>query len=131
MLFDSRFRLMPNNPIAGRSETYLRDDGKFEPGTFVGYTRKVVNHRAYERGVHLRFIKPGKLVRNGCVETFHGQLRDGCLIHHWCIGLNDARHTVETWRQNNHRACPHNAIAHRVSGAILTILRRNCLHAAE
>ena len=34
---------------------------------------------AYQRGVHLDFIRPGKPVENAFIESFNGRLRDECL----------------------------------------------------
>lgn len=74
---------------------------------------KALDQWAYERGVWLRFIEPGKPVQNAFVESFHGRLRDECLDRHWFLGLADARHTVEAWRQDDHRARPHSALGYR------------------
>jgi putative transposase len=61
---------------------------------------KAVDQWSYERGVRLCFIEPGKPVQNAFVESFQGRLRDECLNRHWFLGLSDARHTVEAWRQD-------------------------------
>lgn len=74
---------------------------------------KAVDQWAYERGVWLRFIEPGKPVQNAFVESFQGRLRDECLDRHWFVGLSDARHTVETWRQDYNQTRPHSALGYR------------------
>jgi putative transposase len=74
---------------------------------------KAVDQWAYERGVWLRFIEPGKPVQNAFVESFHGRLRDECLDRHWFLGLADARRTVEAWRVDYNRARPHSALGYR------------------
>jgi putative transposase len=74
---------------------------------------KAVDQWAYERGVWLRFIEPGKPVQNAFVESFHGRLRDECLDRHWFLGLGDARQTVEAWRDDYNRARPHSALGYR------------------
>jgi putative transposase len=76
-------------------------------------TSKAVDQWAYERGVQLRFIEPGKPVQNAFVESFQGRLRDECLNRHWFVGLADARHTVESWRQDYNHARPHSALGYR------------------
>jgi putative transposase len=38
---------------------------------------------AYQRGVKLRLIEPGKPNQNVYIESFNGQLRDECLNEHW------------------------------------------------
>jgi putative transposase len=74
---------------------------------------KALDQWAYERGVWLRFIEPGKPVQNAFVESFHGRLRDECLDRHWFLGLADARRTVEAWRQDYNRVRPHSALGYR------------------
>jgi putative transposase len=74
---------------------------------------KALDHWAYERGVWLRFIEPGKPIQNAFVESFHGRLRDECLDRHWFVSLADARHTVEAWRQDYNGARPHSALGYR------------------
>jgi putative transposase len=74
---------------------------------------KAVDQWAYERGVRLRFIEPGKPVQNAFVESFHGRLRDECLDRHWFLGLADARQTVEAWRVDYNRTRPHSALGYR------------------
>ncbi len=74
---------------------------------------KAVDQWAYERGVWRHFIEPGKPVQNAFVESFQGRLRDECLNRHWFLGLTDARHTVEIWRQDYNQARPHSALGYR------------------
>ena len=74
---------------------------------------KVLDQWAYERGVGLRFIEPGKPIQNAFVESFQGRLRDECLDRHWFVSLPDARHTIEAWRQDYNRARPHSALGYR------------------
>ena len=74
---------------------------------------KAVDQWAYERGVALHFIEPGKPVQNAFVESFQGRLRDECLDRHWFVSLADARHTVEAWRQDDNRVRPHSALGYR------------------
>ena len=74
---------------------------------------KALDQWAYERGVWLRFIEPGKPIQNAFVESFQGRLRDECLDRHWFLGLGDARHTVEAWRQDYNQARPHSALGYR------------------
>lgn len=74
---------------------------------------QVLDQWAYERGVCLRFIEPGKPIQNAFVESFQGRLRDECLDRHWFLGLADARQTIEAWRRDDHRARPHSALGYR------------------
>ncbi len=74
---------------------------------------KALDQWAYERGVRLRFIEPGKPVQNAFVESFHGRLRDECLNAHWFVDLADARRTVEAWRIDYNRVRPHSSLGYR------------------
>jgi len=53
---------------------------------------------AYERGVKLHFITPGKPFENAYIESFNGRFRDECLNEHWFMCLDDARRIIEDWR---------------------------------
>ena len=68
---------------------------------------------AYERGVKLDFIRPGKPVQNGFIESFNGRLRDECLNLEMFFDLNDARKKIELWRQDYNRNRPHSSLGDR------------------
>ena len=74
---------------------------------------RAVDRWAYEQGVRLRFIEPGKPVQNATAESFNGRLRDECLNEHWFLSLADARRIVEDWRPDYNRARPHSALGYR------------------
>src|SRR3989441_6732256 len=69
-------------------------------------TSLVLDQWAYERGVRLHFIEPGKPVQNAFVESFNGRLRDECLNEHWFLTLADARRLIEDWRVGFNRRRP-------------------------
>jgi putative transposase len=50
---------------------------------------------AYQRGVQLDFIRPGKPVENAFIESFNGRLRDECLNVHQFTSLAEAQHLIE------------------------------------
>lgn len=77
------------------------------------FTGKAMDAWAYKHGVKLHFIQPGKPMQNGHVESFIGKLRDECLNEHWFIGLNDARRTVEAWRQDYNTQRPHSSLGNK------------------
>ena len=76
-------------------------------------TSKALDQWAYERGVQLRFVAPGKPQQNGYIESFNGKLRDECLNEHWFTSLYDAREKVETWRVEYNRERPHSSLQNR------------------
>ena len=55
------------------------------------FTSKALDHWAYKNGVHLDFIRPGRPVENGYIESFNGKLRDECLNVEVFFNLADAR----------------------------------------
>lgn len=73
-------------------------------------TGKALDAWAYRRGVDLRFIRPGKPIENAFIESFNGKFRDECLNEHWFTGLNDARFTIECWRQDYNHVRPHSSL---------------------
>jgi putative transposase len=68
---------------------------------------------AHQHAVTLHFIDPGKPIQNAHCESFHGRLRDECLNEHWFLGLDDARRSVETWRQDYNQERPHSALGYQ------------------
>jgi len=68
---------------------------------------------AYEQGVKLRFIAPGKPVQNAFIESFNGKMRDECLNEHWFISLREAREAIEAWRRDYNEVRPHTSLGNR------------------
>ncbi len=73
-------------------------------------TSRALDEWAYQRGVTLAFIRPGKPVENCFVESFNGKFRDECLNLHWFLGLDDARRRIETWRHDFNYVRPHSTL---------------------
>ena len=65
---------------------------------------------AYQRGVELDFIRPGKPVDNAFIESFNGRLRDECLNVHQFTSIDDARAKIEAWRAGYNQHRPHGAL---------------------
>jgi len=74
------------------------------------FTSRALDQWAYERGVELHFIQPGKPTQNAFVESFNGKFRDECLNANWFRSLADAMERIEIWRRdyNSHR--PHSSL---------------------
>ncbi len=73
-------------------------------------TGKALDQWAYEQGVRLHFIDPGKPQQNGFIESFNGKFRDECLNEHWFLSLADARRTIEDWRIDYNQNRPHSSL---------------------
>jgi putative transposase len=73
---------------------------------------------AYQHGVQLDFIRPGKPVENSFIESFNGRLRDECLNVELFFSLADARRKLECWRQDYNVYRPHSALADRTPAEV-------------
>ena len=62
---------------------------------------------SYQYGVHLEFIRPGKPVDNGYIESFNRRLRDECLNVETFLDLSDVKTKLESWRQDYKQVRPH------------------------
>lgn len=65
---------------------------------------------AFERGIKLQFIRPGKPVDNCHMESFNGKFRDECLNENWFTSLDQVRKIVEAWRVDYNQHRPHSAL---------------------
>ena len=65
---------------------------------------------AYQNGVKLDFIRPGRPVENGYIESFNGRLRDECLNVHVFFDLADVREKLESWRRDYNTFRPHGSL---------------------
>jgi putative transposase len=61
-------------------------------------------------GVKLHFIQPGKPTQNAFVDTFNGKFRHYCLDLNWFASLEDARLTIDTWRNHYNHVRPHRSL---------------------
>jgi putative transposase len=71
---------------------------------------KALDAWAYQRQVHLAFIRPGKPVENAYIESFNGKFRDECLNEHWFITMAQARRAIEEWRIEYNTERPHSSL---------------------
>ncbi len=74
------------------------------------FTSRALDLWAYQQGVELHFIRPGKPIENCFVESFNGKFRDECLNQHWFLSLKEARAVIEDWRHDYNRVRPHSAL---------------------
>ena len=67
---------------------------------------------AQRSGVQLHFIQPGRPMQNAFAESFNGKFRDACLNQHWFADLNDARNTIDHWREHYNHVRPHSSLGY-------------------
>lgn len=65
---------------------------------------------AYERGILLDFIAPGKPTQNHYIESFNGRFRDECLNAEWFRTLDEAKRAIAAWRDDYNQARPHSSL---------------------
>jgi putative transposase len=92
--------------LRGAPESITSDNGS----EFVGKAMEVWSH---QMGVKLDFIRPGKPVENGFVESFNGRLRDECLNVEVFLDATDAKSKLEQWRSDFNRNRPHSSLDDR------------------
>lgn len=92
--------------IYGKPEGIVVDNGP-------EFISRVLDEWAYDRGIELHFIEPGKPNQNAFVESFNGKMRDECLNQHAFDDLNDARKKIEAWRQDYNTCRPHESLGWR------------------
>ena len=63
------------------------------------FISQVLDAWAFQRGLALHFIRPGKPIGNAHAESFNARFRDECLSEHWFTGFADAREKIELWRK--------------------------------
>lgn len=76
------------------------------------FTSKALEEWAYQRGVKLDFIHPGKPTENGHIESFNGRLRDECLNVMQFVSIQDAGDKIEAWRIDYNAHRPHSSLGH-------------------
>lgn len=74
------------------------------------FTGRAMDAWAYENGIKLDFINPGKPNENAFIESFNGRFRDECLNGNWFVSLEDARRTIEEWRVDYNENRPHSSL---------------------
>jgi len=58
------------------------------------FTSRALDQWAYEHGVELRLIQPGRPKQNGFIVSFNGRFRDECLNEHWFSYIVQARKII-------------------------------------
>jgi len=74
---------------------------------------RVLDRWAYQAGVQLHFIEPGKPMQNGFIEGFNSTLRDQCLNEYWFASIAEAREKIEQWRRIYNTIKPHSSLGRK------------------
>ena len=100
--------------LRGAPESITSDNGS-------EFTGKALDLWAHQAGVKLNFIRPGKPVENGYIESFNGRLRDECLNVEVFLDLADARSKLDKWRGDYNQHRPHSALADRTPNEFASV----------
>ena len=87
----------------GRPQRLTMDNGP-------EFTSRALDAWAYERGIELHFIRPGKPVENANVESFNGSVREECLNQHCFRDVAEAEAIIEDWRVDYNEVRPHSSL---------------------
>ena len=87
----------------GLPEAIITDNGS-------EFTSKAMSIWAQENHVNMAFIRPGKPMENGFVESFNGRFRDECLNEQWFVSMKYAQEKIEAWREEYNAYRPHSAL---------------------
>jgi len=74
------------------------------------FTCHALDQWAFEHGVELQFIQPGKPTQNGIIKSFNGRFRDECLNEHWFSDISHARKAISEWRQDYNECRTHSTL---------------------
>jgi putative transposase len=77
------------------------------------FISQLVDQWAFEQGVKLHFIEPGKPTQNAHIESCNGKFRDECLNENWFLSLEEARMKIEAWRRDYNQVRPHSALGYQ------------------
>jgi putative transposase len=80
---------------------------------------------AFQHGVSLDFIQPGKPTQNAHVESFNGHFRDECLAQAHFPTVPRARVEIEVWRVDYNCVRPHSSLRYLTPKAFGDYARRD------
>lgn len=87
----------------GKPNRILMDNGP-------EFTSNALDAWAYERGIELHFITPGKPIENAVVESFNARVREECLNQHCFFSMHEAEAIIEDWRVDYNTVRPHGSL---------------------
>jgi putative transposase len=118
--------LEPDRRMSGMKVAHALERAKGERGALPSsitvdngseFCSRALEAWAMGNEVQLSFIRPGRPVENGFIESFNGRLRDECLNVEWFESLEDARQKLAKFREHYNHQRPHSALADRTPAA--------------
>jgi len=120
-------RAMTGKKVAEALERARQERGSLPESITVDngseFSGRALEAWAIANDVQLCFIRPGRPVENGFIESFNGRLRDECLNVEWFSSLGDAREKLGKFREHYNHQRPHSSLADRAP-AVFAALHR-------
>ena len=116
---------------SAKFENFLKTERNSAWDHGTEFTSRALDEWAWQNGVQLDFIRPGKPIENALIESFNGRLRDECLNVQEFTTLNDARQQLERWRidYNEHR--PHGSLGNLTPYEFVELNQSTGAHKAQ
>ena len=121
-------RALSGEKVAAELERVVRERGVPTSITVDNgseFASRAMDAWAYGHGICLDFIRPGKPVENGYIESFNGRLRDECLNVSLFFSLEDARQKLEQWRKDYNRTRPRSSLGDQAPEAFAAAWSRS------
>ena len=90
------------------------------------FTSRAFDQWAYQKGIKINYIRPGKPMENGFIESFNGKLRNECLNENWFTSLKEARDIIEKWRMDYNQNRPHQSLKNLTPNEFIEKLKQAC-----
>ncbi len=74
------------------------------------FVSNALDRWAYQNGVAIDFIDPGKPNQNAYIESFNGRFREECLNDNQFVALVEAQTVIEAWRKDYNDERPHGSL---------------------
>jgi putative transposase len=84
------------------------------------FAGRALDQWAFENGVRLEFIQPGRPMQNGYIESFNGRFRDECRNENWFLSLADAKRIIAAWRHDYNHHRPHTPLGGRTPAEVVS-----------
>jgi putative transposase len=118
---------MTGMKVAVALEPIVRKRGKPQSITCDNgseFSSKAMDAWAWQLGLQLIFITPGRPVENGYIESFNGRLRDECLNVSLFFSLADVREQLRRWQKDYNHLRPHSSLDDRTPNEFAQIWRK-------
>jgi len=120
-------RSMTGKKVAEALERARQERGSLPESITVDngseFSGRALEAWAMTNDVQLCFIRPGRPVENGFIESFNGRLRDECLNVEWFSSLDDAREKLRKFREHYNHQRPHSSLGDRAPAVFAAMCR--------